>query len=107
MLFLYPFEIFELKHFINSSYFVWNSPELFINDNLFLEELTISTINFTNWLVSWNFYLYSNVLALNKFQLVTSTINTLNLYQLLIQPFSYSIWIETNYTTILIIPSCW
>jgi hypothetical protein len=104
MLFLYPAELFETQYLITPTKNLWNSTELFIVDSLFLEELTLLTFRFSNWLLSWNFYLYSNVLALNKFQLITSMSHTVNLYQLIAQPFTYSIWIETIYTTALSLP---
>jgi hypothetical protein len=104
-LFLYPLESFYPKHLLSTKTFYWSYDKLNVLDTLFLEEVLVNHINFQEWLVSWNFFLYSNTYALNSFQLLTSPYHVINLYKLTDTPFEYFIWIENDYTLLLLIPT--
>jgi len=103
-LFLYPLESFHPNTSLTETSFYWSHDKINILDTLFLEEISLGHFNLRAWLFSWNFYLYSNTLALNNFQLLVSTCHVSNLYKLTESPFTYFIWIENEYTLILILP---
>jgi len=103
-LFLYPLESFYPNTSLTAKNFYWSHDKINILDTLFLEEISLGHYDLREWLVGWNFYLYSNTLALNNFQLLVSTYHVSNLYKLTETPFSYFIWIENEYTLILLLP---
>jgi hypothetical protein len=74
----------------------------FTCDCIFIEKNLLHKVGLSEWLLSWNFFLYANTTVTNTFSLPFSNTSLLNFYSL----FSFSntayIVIENNYSSFLI-----
>jgi hypothetical protein len=106
-LFITTFFVYDSNFIMDLNYNLLFYELNFSLDNIIIEEVNfIKTLN-QNWLINWNFYLYSNIITLPTFTLLLNSTSLLNFYSLTWLPLSSMLWIENNFLLTLLYSLVW